>query len=134
MATHCKTEKEFGESIKNGVDEIYIEGDLKNHVLRIRGVGKVAWGACAVALAAVIGTTIVAIVTAPVPPAEAAAAPAAAVSALAAAPVLATTLGATAVPAVMIGVAAGGIGGLVALREKYEIVEEDDKHIKLKKK
>ena len=57
-----------------------------------------------------------------------------ALSGVSATGVAAVTLGSAAVPAVMIGVAAGGIGALNTLRDKYKIVEKNKKCIKLKRK
>lgn len=48
--------------------------------------------------------------------------------------VAATTLGSAAIVAVIIGIAAGGVGALEALRDRYKIVEKDNKHIKLQRK
>ncbi|MDE7354433.1 MAG: hypothetical protein K2O06_15485 [Acetatifactor sp.] len=132
MSRMCKTPKELGEAIKEKEEFIYIEGDLKNQVIRIKATGKVAWGVCAVALGMAI-TFYVA-----TPAATVAATPVgggmAAVSAFTATTVAATTLGSAAVVAVIIGIAAGGIGALEALRDRYKIVEKDDKHIKLQRK
>lgn len=38
-----KTSKELGEAIKSNEDYIYVEGDLKNKVIRIKATGKIAW-------------------------------------------------------------------------------------------
>jgi len=46
----------------------------------------------------------------------------------------AATLGAAVVPAVTIGVCAGGVGVLNTLRDKYKIIEKNDKYITLKRK
>ena len=123
----CKTLKELGKAIKNNEDEIYLEITIGEIVLKIRAVGKVAWAVCAVALTVSIASIVA---TVAVPPA----APAAAIPEGAAAVAAVSILGSAAIPAVSIGVAAGGIGGLVALREKYKVVEKDDKHIILKRK
>ena len=48
--------------------------------------------------------------------------------------VAATALGSAVVPAVLIGVAAGGIGALTTLRKKYKIIEKGEKYLKLKRK
>lgn len=123
----CKTLKELGKAIKNNEDEIYLEITIGEIVLKIRAVGKVAWAVCAVALTVSIASIVA---TVAVPPAAPVAAIPEGAAAFAAVPIL----GAATIPAISIGVAAGGIGGLVALREKYEVVEKDDKHIKLKRK
>ena len=46
----------------------------------------------------------------------------------------AAMLGAAVVPAVAIGVCAGGVGVLNTLRDKYKIVEKTDTYITLKRK
>jgi hypothetical protein len=45
-----------------------------------------------------------------------------------------SVLGTVAVPAIMIGVAAGGVGVLSKLRDKYDIVEKTDSYMVLKRK
>ena len=121
MSVKCNTAEELGKAIKNKEDTIEIEGDLKNQVIRIKATGKVAWGVCVVSL----GVAVIAYLS--IPAATAGATPVGgAVSALSG--------GSAAVPAVMIGVAAGGIGALNTLRDKYKIVEKNKKCIKLKRK
>lgn len=130
MANICKKPNELSNAIKNQEDEIIIEGDLAKKVWRIKITGKVAWGFCAASLAAAITFFITT-------PASLAAPPAAVmhfISGNVATAAAATTLGTAVVPAVVIGVCAGGIGVLNTLRDKYKIVEKDDKHIKLKRK
>ena len=128
MSVKCNTAEELGKAIKNKEDTIEIEGDLKNQVIRIKATGKVAWGVCVVSL----GVAVIAYLS--IPAATAGATPVGgAVSALSG--VSATGVaGSAAVPAVMIGVAAGGIGALNTLRDKYKIVEKNKKCIKLKRK
>ena len=46
----------------------------------------------------------------------------------------ATALGSAIVPAVLIGVFAGGIGALNSLRDKYKIIERTETQLKLKRK
>lgn len=132
MSTYCKTPKELGKALKDQEETIVIEGDLKNKVFRIKATGKVAWGVCAAAL----GTAILCYLAAPA--ATVAATPAGGtaslVSGVAATAVAATTLGSAASAAVVIGVAAGGIGALNALRDKYKIIEKDERHITLQRK
>ena len=131
----CKTYKEVAEAIKNKESEIIIEGDASEGVIYIKAVGPVAWGVCATALGVAITSYLA------TPAATAATAPvggvggaASAVSGVAATTIAAATLGTATASAIAIGVAAGGIGALTALRDKYKIVEKDDKHIKLKRK
>ena len=132
MMINCETSKELAEAIKNKEDTIYIEGDLKNKVIRIKATGKVAWGVCAAALGAAIACYIA------TPAATAVTTPVGGtfsfVSGVTATSVAAATLGTAVVPAIVIGVAAGGIGALNTLRDQYKIVEKDDKYIKLQRK
>ena len=124
MARVCRTAKEFAEAVKDNEEYITIEGDLKNGVLRIKATGKIAWGVCAASLA----VAITAIAVSPV----GGGAPAGAGLVMAAP--AAATLGAAVVPAVTIGVCAGGVGVLNTLRDKYKIIEKNDKYITLKRK
>lgn len=132
MSAVCTSAKELADAMKRNEDEIIVEGDLKKGVLRIKATGKVAWGVCAVALTAAIAfyiaTPAATVTTTPV---GGGAAFAAGATMTAAASV---TLGSAAVPAVMIGVCAGGIGALNRLRDKYKIVEKNQNRIKLKRK
>ena len=132
MSVKCNTAEELGKAIKNKEDTIEIEGDLKNQVIRIKATGKVAWGVCVVSL----GVAVIAYLS--IPAATAGATPVggavSALSGVSAQGGAAVTLGSAAVPAVMIGVAAGGIGALNTLRDKYKIVEKNKKCIKLKRK
>lgn len=119
-------EKELGKAVKDKVDEIEIIGDLKNNVIRIKATGKVAW---VVAIGAV-GVAVACVLTAP---ADVAVPPAAAVHFAVAAPTLlaaSTALGGTsvAISAIMIAVAAGGVGALNSLRS-YNLVKENGKTI-----
>ncbi len=131
-----KTSKELGEAIKNEESSIYIEGDLKNKVVRIKFTGKLAW---AVAGASIAGAVLLYLLT---PAATVASAPVAgaggavtftgaAVSAGAAMTILgipATTA------AIAIAVAAGGYGAIISLRDKYKISRKDVNGILLEKK
>ena len=49
-----KTSKELGEAIKSNEDYIYVEGDLKNKVIRIKATGKIAWALAVGSLATAI--------------------------------------------------------------------------------
>lgn len=135
MDKHCKNPKELAEAIKNGEDSIVVEGDLKNKIIRIKVTGKLSWSVCAVALGAAImfyiATPEATVATAPAGGAGGAISFTGGVVATTAA---ATTLGSAVFPAVAIGVAAGGIGALNTLRDKYDIVEKNSNYIKLKKK
>jgi len=131
MTSVCTTEKEFANAVKNNEDTIIVEGDLVKGIVRIKAIGKVAWGVCAASLAVAITiciTTIPTLIAAP---------PAVTlqfVASIPAAAVAAATLGTAVVPAVLIGVSAGGIGVLTNLRDKYKIVDKTDKRLTLKRK
>lgn len=132
MSLKCTTPKELAEAIKNKEDAIWIEGDLKNKVIRIKATGPVAWGVCFVALTAAIVFYIAApAATVAVTPAGGAAM---AFNSAFATITAGAALGSAATTAVAIGVAAGGVGALNTLRDKYKIVEKDEKHIMLKRK
>ena len=126
----CKTAKELSEAIKEEIDVIEREGDLSNKIIRIKVTGKVAWGICAAALTAAIGFAIAAGATAAVPPVGGANA----LGFTAAMGTVAVVLGTAAGPALAIGIAAGGIGALTALRNRYSIVKKEKGSVILKKK
>lgn len=133
--TIVTTSKELGQAIKEEKDTIIVEGDLIKKVVRIKATGKVAWGVAAAAL----GIGVFAIVH--TPHATVATAPAGgvggaisftggAVSTGAAGAIL----GPAAITALTVAVAAGGIGALKTLREKYKIQSKEDKKLVLKRK
>lgn len=124
MARVCKTAKEFADAVKDNEENIVIEGDLKNGILRIKATGKIAWGVCVASLAVAIAAVAVAPAGGGAP---------AGAGFVMAAPAVAT-LGAAVVPAIAIGVCAGGVGVLNTLRDKYKIVEKTDEYITLKRK
>ncbi len=126
----CRTAKEFADAVKNNEENITVEGDLKNGILRIKATGKVAWGVCAGSLAVAITLCIMAGPAMIVPPAGGQAL----VGGGAAAAIAAATLGQAVVPAIAIGVCAGGIGVLNTLRDQYKIVNKNDKSITLRRK
>lgn len=108
-------EKELGKALKNNQDYIEIEGKLCEKVIKIKGIGKVAWGVCAGAIAiAIIGVVSSAGTAGAATP----------ISALVAAPGLTGTVGILGVPttatAIAIAAAGGGVGSLNKLR-KYDL-------------
>lgn len=116
-----KNEKELGEALKSNVDVIEVEYDLKAKVLKLKGIGDIAWGICiaamTVAVMAIVATTVTA-------------GTAVSVSTFIATPALAsvsTILGMpTTVSAVSIAVAGGGVASLNKLRDyKVEIISAD---------
>lgn len=123
----CKTAKELSEAIKEETDVIEVEGDLSNKIVRIKVTGKVAWAVCAVSLAAAISFAIAAGAVPPVGGAHL-------VGFTAAMGTSASILGSAAVPALTIGICAGGIGALTALRNRYSIVKKAKGSVVLKRK
>lgn len=128
MARKVKTEKELGEAIKAGEDEIEIEGDLAKKTIRIRATGSVAWaiafgaiGIAAFATYATIGTG-----GAGVPITGSAVA----LSATAAVTILGVPVTAA---AISIAVAAGGVGALTSLR-KYKEISRSSSTLVLKRR
>lgn len=116
-------EKDLGNAIKNKVDEIIIEGDLKNKVIRIKATKKMAW---AIAIAA-IGTSVAALLATPTTGGLSN------VANLFTVPTAIGILGAsTSTAAVKIAVSAGSVKALDQLRN-YKIVKKDDENITLKK-
>lgn len=131
-----KTATELGNAIKEKEDYIYIEGDLKNKVTRIKAVGTTAWiiagGSLATAIALYLATPATTAVSSPVG-GIAGAIPFTGATTAAAAAV--TILGLPAVVvAITVGVAAGGYGAITAIRDKYSIESKSDNGIILKKK
>lgn len=136
-----KTAKELGLAIKSNEKYIYVEGDLKNKVIRIKTTGKIAWALAAGSLAAAITcylaipatTTVSTTVAGPAGTIVGSAIPF--TGSAVASTVVASALGikATAV-AIGIGVACGGVGGVISLRDKYKIESKSDKGIILKRK
>lgn len=128
----CTTAKEVGKAVKAGANLIIIEGDLGGEVFRIIITGNVAWAVCigalGTAIACYLATPAATVATTPAGGATAFA------SGLVATSVAATGLGTAATTAVTIGVAAGGVGALNTLRNKYKIVEKNKKHIILQRK
>ena len=125
MRTTVTTEEELAKAIKDDdVDEIVIEGSLKDKIIKIRAKGKVAW---AVAIGA-IGLGALFIVTSPAT---------AGAHALASLPALGPAIavlgaGAT-ISAVHIAVAAGGVTALAYLRDEMKVIDEGPDFIVLKK-
>ena len=131
-----KTAKELGEAIKSNEEYIYVEGDLKNRVLKIKITGRIAWGIAGAAIAVAVGLYLAA------PVAGAATAPAGAIggvvsfkgSVLAASTAM-TILGVKATTvAISVAIVAGGVGAINALRDNYKIERNDGTGMLLKRK
>lgn len=131
-----RTATELGKAIKEKEDYIYIEGDLKNKVVRIKAVGTTAWiiagGSIATAIALYLATPATTAASAPVGgivgaiPFTGATTAAAAAGAILGLPSVAV--------AITVGIAAGGYGAITAMRDKYSIESKSDNGIILKKK
>lgn len=131
-----KTAEELGMAIKDEEDYIYVEGDLKNKVLRIKATTSVAWviagGAIAAAITLFLATPATIVGTAPLGGAGGVISFTGATTAAATA---VTILGLPAVTvAISIGVAAGGYGAITKMRDKYSVETKSDKGIILKKR
>ena len=121
-------EKELGKAIKEEQDHIEVEFDLAKKVIKIKGVGKVAWGVCVVALTVAIGAFIVTLSS------GGTSSPASVPAGLAGMGTASAIMGAgVASSAVAIGAAGGGIATLKKLR-KYRIEKINDDKIILHKK
>jgi len=114
-------EADLGEALKNEQDTIEIEGHLISKVLKIKATGKVSW---AIAIAA-IGIAVAVLIAS-----GGTGAPASGIIGGGAVAVLGLT---TAISAVSIAVAAGGVGALNSLRS-YEIAEQRNGKLVLKRK
>lgn len=123
MSVNVNDSKGLGEALKNDADEIVIEGDLKEKVVRIKAKGKVAW---AVAIGA-IGVAVASVIMAPTTGGTSG------VAGLVTAPAAVSILGAsTTTTAIGIAIAAGGVGALNSLR-KYKIVKNEGNRLVLRK-
>lgn len=128
MSDSISNEKDLGNALKQEKEQIIIEGNLKDKVIKIKATGLVAW---AVAIGS-IGIAVVAVIM--TAGSGGTASPTTAPLFIISGGAAATILGApTAISAVLIGVAAGGVGALNKLR-KYEITYKDKDKIILKKK
>lgn len=126
-----KDSKTLAKALKEGQDSIYVEGDLKNKIIRIKVTGKVAWAVC---FAAIAGAVALYFMT---PAATATTGVGGVVSFTGSAAVGATAvtilgIKATTV-AISLAIAAGGCGILTSLRNNYKIIKKDDNGILLKK-
>lgn len=126
-----RTPEELGKAIKEKESYIYVEGDLRKRVIRIKAQGKLAWFVAFSSLATAVGLYFLTPVTT-VTTAGTGGAISFTGSATAAA-TAATILGIPATyVAITIAIAAGGIGAVSTLRNKYEIKAKDHEGIVLK--
>lgn len=119
-----KDEKELGKALKEDRDEIIIEGDLKNNVIRIKAIGKVSWAIAIAAIAVAVGSVLAAPLTGGL----------STTANFITAPVAVSVLGVPATgAAISIAVAGGGVKILDKLRD-YKIVKKNDNSVILKKR
>jgi len=121
-------EKDLGNAINQGEEEIIIEGDLAKKVIRIKATGKTAWiiaiGAVSVALVVVLA----ALATGPGAPAMGLIA-----TTFAGGAVCVWGLAAT-VAAIEICVAAGSTTALKKLYKDYKVINKTPKSVTIKRK
>lgn len=98
-------------------------------MIRIKATGAVAWGVCVAALGTAITLGIVAVLKK-----ETHSGSMSFVSGIAAMAIVIPILGPAATTAVAIGVAAGGVGALNTLRDRYKVIEKEDGHMILQRK
>ena len=128
-----RTSKELGKALKNNESYIYVEGDLKNKIIRIKIAGRLAWAVAGASIATAVALYL--------------ASPAATITtggvggaisftgSATAATVASTILGIPATTvAISIAVAAGGFGAITSLRNNYIIERKDSNGMLLKKK
>jgi hypothetical protein len=114
------TEKELGEALKDGVDEIEIKGDLSKKTIKLRATGNLAWAVALGFLGIAAYATYVTLGT------GGASTPATGPALLVVAPTAVAILGLPAtVSAVAIAVAAGGTQALTRLRNYEEVSKSE---------
>ena len=121
--------KDLGEALKRGDDSIEIEVDLKEPVIKIKATGKGVWAVCIVG----IGVTIAGVAVT-VGSGGAGSAPAALISTPAMASTVAIFGVPTAIVALSIALAGGGVGVLNHLMKDYDIKRISDEKIILQRK
>lgn len=115
-----KNEEELAKALKNNEETIEIEGDLATKVIKIKATGSVAWAVAVGAIAVAVTVVVMSGGTG---------APASGVIGVAAVSVLGLPAATT---AVMIAIAAGGVGVLSSLRD-YKIESSNEAHVILKR-
>lgn len=135
MSIICMTAEQLAKAVKNHEDSIVVVGDLKNKIFKIKFTGKAAWAVCATALGAAVvcytATPEAAVTTAP---AGGVGGVISFTGGMASTAVAAATLGTAVGPAIAISAAAGGIGVLNTLRDRYKIVKKTEDYICLQRK
>ena len=113
-------ETELAKAMDNKEPTIEIFGDLAKKTIKLKATGSVAWAIAFAALGAAVALAMTGV-----------GAPIAAPTALAAVGTLGLS---TTTTAIVLSVAAGGTAILTALRDDYEIVEKNFKHVVLKRR
>lgn len=121
--------KELGEALKRGDDSIEVECDLAKKVFRLKATGKAAWAVCIAGLGVAVAGTVVAVGTA-----GTATAPAALISTPAMAGTVAILGAPTAIMALSVALAGGGVGVLNHLMKDYDIEKISDAKLILHRK
>lgn len=121
--------KELGGALKRGDDSIEIEGDLQKPVVRIKATGKGVWAVCVVGISVTIAGVAVAVGSG-----GTGSAPAALISTPAMASAVAILGAPTAIVALSIALAGGGVGVLNHLMKDYDIKRISDEKIILRRK
>lgn len=121
--------KELGEALKRGDDSIEIEDDLQKPVVRIKATGKGVWAVCVVGISVTIAGVAVAVGSG-----GTGSAPAALISTPAMASAVAILGAPTAIVALSIALAGGGVGVLNHLMKDYDIKRISDEKIILRRK
>lgn len=114
---YVRDEEEFGQAVREGKERIELEGDMAAKVKKLYKINLTLWSFCLVCL----GVAIIALMQVPITGGASGA-----VSFVVGTPAAAILGTETAVTAVMIGVAGGGIGVLKKLRRDYRIVTGTD--------
>ncbi len=134
QATVIRTKEELGEAIKNNVNFIIIEGDLANQTFKVKAAGKVAWAIAIGGITVAVASIVLAKTAKIEPQSHPVGSAISFTGAAGGTAVTALALGKTALAAIGIAAAAGGVGVLTTLRDKYKIVEHKDKQLLLERK
>ena len=121
--------KELGEAIKRGDDYIEVECDLAKKVFKLKATGKAAWAVCIADISVAVAGAVAAVGT--VGPASA---PAAVISTPAMTSTVAILGAPTAIMALSVALAGGGVGVLNHLMKDYDIEKISDEKLILHRK
>lgn len=121
--------KELGEAIKRGDDCIEVEFDLAKKVFKLKATGKAAWAVCITGIGVAVAGVAVSVGTA-----GTASAPAALISTPAMAGTVAILGAPTAIVAVSVALAGGGVGALNHLMKDYDVEKISDEKLILHRK